>query len=268
MSTAAEPLPRRQSVPVYVGHVKVGGGAPVVVQSMTNTDTADIEGTARQVAALASRRFRDRPHHGRPRRGGRGRAAHQGAAAQDGRRRADRRRLPLHRPQAAGRSSGLRRGARQVSHQSRQCRLQGQEGPPVQRHRRDGDQARQAGAHRRQLGLARSGTAHAPDGRERQVAQSDGHARRHPRGDGAVGAAVGAARRGDRPAAQQDHPVRQGLGGAGPDRRLHGFGQALRLRHPSRPDRSRHGLEGHRRVGGRAVACCCSRASATPSASR
>ncbi len=53
MSTAAEPLPRRQSVPVSVGHVKVGGGAPVVVQSMTNTDTADIEGTARQVAALA-----------------------------------------------------------------------------------------------------------------------------------------------------------------------------------------------------------------------
>ena len=53
MSTAAEPLPRRQAVPVYVGHVKVGGDAPVIVQSMTNTDTADIEGTARQVAALA-----------------------------------------------------------------------------------------------------------------------------------------------------------------------------------------------------------------------
>ena len=53
MSTAAEPLPRRQSVPVDVGRVTVGGGAPVVVQSMTNTDTADVEGTARQVAALA-----------------------------------------------------------------------------------------------------------------------------------------------------------------------------------------------------------------------
>ncbi len=52
MSTAAEPLPRRSAVPVYVGSVKVGGGAPVVVQSMTNTDTADVEGTARQVAAL------------------------------------------------------------------------------------------------------------------------------------------------------------------------------------------------------------------------
>ena len=45
---------RRQSVPVRVGNVTVGGGAPVVVQSMTNTDTADIDGTVRQVAALAN----------------------------------------------------------------------------------------------------------------------------------------------------------------------------------------------------------------------
>jgi (E)-4-hydroxy-3-methylbut-2-enyl-diphosphate synthase len=40
-------------VPVRVGDVTVGGGAPVVVQSMTNTDTADVEATAGQVAALA-----------------------------------------------------------------------------------------------------------------------------------------------------------------------------------------------------------------------
>ena len=53
MTPSAAPLERRQSVPVFVGKVKVGGGAPVVVQSMTNTDTADAEGTARQVAALA-----------------------------------------------------------------------------------------------------------------------------------------------------------------------------------------------------------------------
>ena len=44
---------RRNSVAVNVGHIKVGGGAPIVVQSMTNTDTADIEGTARQCAELA-----------------------------------------------------------------------------------------------------------------------------------------------------------------------------------------------------------------------
>ncbi len=44
--------PRRKSVGVNVGGVMVGGGAPIVVQSMTNTDTADIESTVRQVAQL------------------------------------------------------------------------------------------------------------------------------------------------------------------------------------------------------------------------
>ena len=51
------PSPRRASVGVRVGRgvgaVLVGGGAPIAVQSMTNTDTADVEATARQVAALA-----------------------------------------------------------------------------------------------------------------------------------------------------------------------------------------------------------------------
>jgi (E)-4-hydroxy-3-methylbut-2-enyl-diphosphate synthase len=47
------PAPRRRTVAVRVGDVTIGGGAPVVVQSMTNTDTADVEATARQVAALA-----------------------------------------------------------------------------------------------------------------------------------------------------------------------------------------------------------------------
>ncbi len=47
------PLPRKHTVAVDVGGVAVGGNAPVVVQSMTNTDTADIEATVRQVAALA-----------------------------------------------------------------------------------------------------------------------------------------------------------------------------------------------------------------------
>jgi (E)-4-hydroxy-3-methylbut-2-enyl-diphosphate synthase len=44
---------RRRSVPVRIGSVMVGGTAPVVVQSMTNTDTADVEATARQVRELA-----------------------------------------------------------------------------------------------------------------------------------------------------------------------------------------------------------------------
>jgi (E)-4-hydroxy-3-methylbut-2-enyl-diphosphate synthase len=55
--SAVGPAARHDSVGVRVGSgagaVTVGAGAPIVVQSMTNTDTADVEGTARQVAALA-----------------------------------------------------------------------------------------------------------------------------------------------------------------------------------------------------------------------
>src|ERR1700758_2265834 len=47
------PAARHRTVAVKVGNVTVGGGAPVVVQSMTNTDTADVEATTRQVAALS-----------------------------------------------------------------------------------------------------------------------------------------------------------------------------------------------------------------------
>ena len=53
MAQTSAGLPRRPCVPVLVGAVKIGGDAPVVVQSMTNTDTADIDATARQVAELA-----------------------------------------------------------------------------------------------------------------------------------------------------------------------------------------------------------------------
>ena len=44
---------RRRTIPVRIGNVTVGGDAPIVVQSMTNTDTADIDSTVAQVAALA-----------------------------------------------------------------------------------------------------------------------------------------------------------------------------------------------------------------------
>ncbi|HEU6441224.1 MAG TPA: flavodoxin-dependent (E)-4-hydroxy-3-methylbut-2-enyl-diphosphate synthase [Microvirga sp.] len=49
----AGPAPRHRTVGVRVGSVMVGGGAPIVVQSMTNTDTADVDATVAQVAALA-----------------------------------------------------------------------------------------------------------------------------------------------------------------------------------------------------------------------
>ena len=44
---------RRQTVTTRIGAVPVGSSHPIVVQSMTNTDTADVAGTVRQVAALA-----------------------------------------------------------------------------------------------------------------------------------------------------------------------------------------------------------------------
>jgi (E)-4-hydroxy-3-methylbut-2-enyl-diphosphate synthase len=44
---------RRKSIGVNVGHIKVGGAAPVVVQSMTNTDTADVQATVKQCFELA-----------------------------------------------------------------------------------------------------------------------------------------------------------------------------------------------------------------------
>ena len=47
------PASRPSSTPVRIAHVHVGGGAPIVVQSMTNTDTADIDATVEQTAALA-----------------------------------------------------------------------------------------------------------------------------------------------------------------------------------------------------------------------
>ncbi len=53
MEAAPGPVKRRLSAVVNVGGVKVGGGHPIVVQSMTNTDTADVAGTVEQTLALA-----------------------------------------------------------------------------------------------------------------------------------------------------------------------------------------------------------------------
>ena len=48
----SDSIERRKSIPVKVGTVTVGGDVPIVVQSMTNTDTADVDGTVAQVEAL------------------------------------------------------------------------------------------------------------------------------------------------------------------------------------------------------------------------
>ncbi len=54
MAFDTQAAPRRHSVAVKVGEVTIGGGHPVVVQSMTNTDTSDVESTSRQVRELYS----------------------------------------------------------------------------------------------------------------------------------------------------------------------------------------------------------------------
>ena len=54
MQVPAGPAKRRKTVVVNVGGVKVGGDHPVVVQSMTNTDTADVNATVEQTLALAN----------------------------------------------------------------------------------------------------------------------------------------------------------------------------------------------------------------------
>src|SRR5579871_5310279 len=51
--SSSGPAARRPSLGVRVGTVTIGGAAPIVVQSMTNTDTADIEATVAQVKSLA-----------------------------------------------------------------------------------------------------------------------------------------------------------------------------------------------------------------------
>ena len=222
--TPCGPLSRHATVGVRVGEgdaaVTVGGGAPIVVQSMTNTDTADIEATTRQVAALGAGRLGAGADDRRSRRGRRGRAPHPRPPARARDHGAADRRLPLYRPQAARRASGLRRGARQISHQSRQCRLQEQARPAVRQDHRDRDPQRQAGAHRRQLGLARPGSSDHAHGRERGEREAARGRRGHARGDGAVGASVGGAGGGDRAHARSHHPVGEGLVGAGPHHRL------------------------------------------------
>ena len=53
MTAATTPIQRHRTVGVNVDHIRIGGDAPIVVQSMTNTDTADVAATVAQVADLA-----------------------------------------------------------------------------------------------------------------------------------------------------------------------------------------------------------------------
>ena len=246
--TEAGPQERRRSVPVDVGGVLVGGGAPVVVQSMTNTDTADVEGTARQVAALARagseivRITVDRdeaaaavPHI-------KERLLKMGVAVPIvGDFHYIGHKLLADHPACAEALDKYRINPGNVGFKEKKDR---QFGAIVETAIKHGKPVR-IGANWGSLDqelltrlMDENARSPAPD----RCARGDA------RGHGAVGAALGRARRGDRACARPHHPVRQGLGRAGPDRRLSRPRQALRLRAPSRPDRGRHGLEGHRGV--------------------
>ena len=267
MSTAAEPLPRRQSVPVDVGDVKVGGGAPIVVQSMTNTDTADIDGTVRQVAALA-------------------RAGSEIV------------RITVDRDEAAA----------AVPHIKERLLKMGVDVPIVGDFHYIGHKLladHPACAEALDKYRINPGNVGFKDKKDRQFSAivemaikhdkpvriganwgsldqellthlMDENAKSHEPMDARavtreamVQSALlsAAARRGDRPAARPDHPVRQGLGGAGPDRGLPDLARAPTTPSISaspRPAWARRASSPRRPRS----ACCCSRASATPSASR
>ena len=107
---------RHNTTPVDVGGVTVGGGAPVVVQSMTNTDTADVDATVRQVADLAragSELVRITVDRDEAAAGG---APYPRQARQARRDRAAHRRFPLYRAQASVGASRMRGSAREISH--------------------------------------------------------------------------------------------------------------------------------------------------------
>ena len=53
MITLTEQIKRRKTRKIMVGNVPVGGDSPISVQSMTNTDTTDIDGTIAQIRAIA-----------------------------------------------------------------------------------------------------------------------------------------------------------------------------------------------------------------------
>ena len=179
---------RRHTIPVRIGDVTIGGNAPIVVQSMTNTDTADVESTAAQVAALARagselvRITVDREE-----------AA---AAVPHIRERLDRlgvgvpligdfhyngHTLLAEYPACAEALAKYRINPGNVGFKEKRT--------SSSREIIEIALKRQGGAHRGQLGKPRPGLADAADGRERALAGAEGRPRGDARGDRAVGAA-------------------------------------------------------------------------------
>ncbi len=103
-------IQRRRAVSVKIGSVVVGSDAPVVVQSMTNTDTADVEVDGAADCGAGACRLGAGADHGEQRRGGEGCAVHRRGIRREGLGDADYRRLPLQRAPVAEEVSGDARG--------------------------------------------------------------------------------------------------------------------------------------------------------------
>ena len=241
---------RHATVGVKVGKVQVGGGAPVVVQSMTNTDTADVAATAQQCLELAQagselvRITVNMPEAAAAVSG------NQEAPARCGLRCSGDRRFSLQRARPADEISRLRPRPRQVPHQSRQRGPRPAARRAVRDHLQSRARQRQAGAHRREWRLAQSRARDAQDAGEHGQRSRQNIRRNHQRVHGALGAPIDGARDRVRAAQRPDHHF------------LQGFAAARSCRYLSRPraknrsavaswlDRSGHGREGPRVVGG------------------
>ena len=231
-----------------VGNVAVGGGAPIVVQSMTNTDTADVEGTIAQVAALA-------------------RAGSELV------------RITVDREEAAAAVPHIRDGLRKrgittpligdfhyIGHKlladypacaEALDKYRINPGNVGFKNKRDtqfadiieiankNDKPVRIGANwgsldQELLTKLMDENASSPDPLDARAVTREAMVQ------SALLSAARAAR--TRHAQEQDDPVGEGFRRAGPDRRLPGTRRALGLRDPSRPHRGRHGIEGHRRL--------------------
>ena len=160
---------RRKTPTVRIGDVRVGSDAPVVVQSMTNTDTADVPSTVAAGGGAGARRLGDRPRH-RQQRGGGGSGSRTSSSGwragvdvpiigdfhYNGH-------LLLKKYPACARALAKYR----INPGQRRHRAQGRRQFPHDGRSRGREP--EAGAHRRELGFARSGSADADDGRERQA---------------------------------------------------------------------------------------------------
>ncbi len=213
---------RHATLAVDVGGVMVGGGAPIVVQSMTNTDTADVARTT----ARRSRRWRGPARRScasrsiatrRPRpcrtsaSGWRGWACACRSSAISTT--TATRCWPTTRPAPRRSTSTASIPATSAS----RTRRTGSSPPIIELALKYGKPVR--------IGvnwgsLDQELLTHLMDENAKR-ADADARARRDARGDRAVGAAVGRARRGAGPRRRPHHHLGQGLGGAGPDRGLH-----------------------------------------------